>query len=669
MALVIPEAQTPFNPTGQPRLNPNAASGAEGIGAVADSLIAIKGQKIRVEQDRMVRGARLTALEELDKIRFKYETDTNLEGLTDRWQAEAGQVTSGIAASLPAHLRSDFELSMREMAAPQTSAIRRREYALFQDQERAYLNADLRSYEARAAAAPTDEARDAIYVEAAGAIGRAQDGGLVTAQEADAVMAGIPAGTEAIVATRLLAEDPQAYLDMVAAGGFANLPPKQRSDYELAAKANVSTEEARKAKEDELLEAKATKDRASRTDEAISLMDAGIAYGALPDLLAVTTGTADEARLREAADRSALMARMARMSPADQKVEIDLLRAPTNNPARIETLKAAEALASRTEAALAADPLSHVRDLGVMSIDPVNIADPASVAARITAAELVFTSYTPDATTLNYFDKTEANRLAMIVSGQDTEAALGVFSAIAANFGDRAPAALAQIGANDPVAQLAGTLVAMTGETGTAKSMLAGRQMLKDGKGAKISAENRRATAASLAPAFGARDGAALRDPRLATMLDAADAHFAAAGYAVLDPTSPEAQAAYLASVQAVTGQRMIAGSPHGGIQEVNGQSTLLPPDLTAGRVERALINFDDNAWVRGSLTGQLPDGLANYSAADREKFAVLSLPDGSYALGYQQRSGAVVYLQDRAAVDGIFRFDLHSFITGVAAP
>ena len=161
MALIIPEAQTPFNPAGQPRLNPNAASGAEGIGAVADTFIAIKAQKVKVEQDRAVRSARLTAMEELDKVRFKYETDTNLDGLTDRWEAEAGKSTAAIAATLPAHLRGDFEVAMREMAAPQTSAIRRREYALFQDQERAYLNADLRSYEARAAAAPTEEARDA----------------------------------------------------------------------------------------------------------------------------------------------------------------------------------------------------------------------------------------------------------------------------------------------------------------------------------------------------------------------------------------------------------------------------------------------------------------------------------------------------------------------------
>ena len=219
------------------------------------------------------------------------------------------------------------------------------------------------------------------------------------------------------------------------------------------------------------------------------------------------------------------------------------------------------------------------------------------------------------------------------------------------------------------MAYLAGTLVAGTGDTAAARSMLRGRQMLKDGKGAKVSAENRRAAAAQFAPAFGARDGAQLRDPRLATMLDAADAHYAAEGYAVLDPQSDEARAAYLASVQAVTGQRTIAGSQYGGIQPVNDQDTLLPQDLTAPRVERALIYFDDKQWQRASVSGQLPVGLANYSAADREQFSVLSLPDGSYALGYRQQSGAVAYLQDAANRDGIFRFDLHTFVTGVPAP
>lgn len=662
MALIIPEAQTPFNPAGQPRLNPNAASGAEGIGAVTDTFIAIKAQKVKVEQDRAVRSARLTAMEELDKVRFKYETDTNLDGLTDRWEAEAGKSTAAIAATLPAHLRGDFEVAMREMAAPQTSAIRRREYALFQDQERAYLNADLRSYEARAAAAPTEEARDAVYLEAASAIGAAQDGGLVSAEEADAVMAGIPAGAEAIVASRLINEDPQGYLDIVAAGGFGNLPPKTRSDYELAAKANVSTEAARKASEDDALDAVAAKQRASRTGEAISIMDAGLAYGALPELLAEAAGTPDEARLRGAAERSALMAKMARMSPADQKTEIEnLANSATTNPSTVETLAAAKALNVRTEAALQADPLSHVRDLGIMALGPMNIADPAGVKDRIAAAETLFTKYTPEATSIKYFDKAEADRLAAIVAAPDTDAALGVFTAIAANFGDRAPAALAQIGANDPVAYLAGTLVAGTGDTAAARSMLRGRQLLKDGKGATLSAVNRRAVRADLS--------STIRGAQLVTLEAAADAHYAAEGYAVLDPASEEAKDAYLASVNAVTGQRKVGDVTYGGIQLVHDTKTLLPLDLTAPRVERALVYFDDKQWQLASVSGQLPVGLANYSAADREQFSVLSLPDGSYALGYRQQSGAVAYLQDAANRDGIFRFDLHTFVTGVPAP
>ena len=81
--------------------------------------------------------------------------------------------------------------------------------------------------------------------------------------------------------------------------------------------------------------------------------------------------------------------------------------------------------------------------------------------------------------------------------------------------------------------------------------------------------------------------------------------------------------------------------------------------------METAIVSHGSKAWARASLSGNLPRGFENYGEGDREDWTLLSLADGSYALGYRQRSGEIVYLQDDAQGDGIFRLDLNTLVTG----
>lgn len=668
MAIIIPEAQTPFSPVDQPRQNPNAPTGLEGIGQIGEDLVALKARKVQAETDRQLREARLGALQELDTARIAYETTGDLDGLGDRWEAEAKGIADAFAAKLPKHLQKDFALGLKETIAPQTGAIRRREYALYQDRERASLNADLRAFEKLAAAAPDEESRAAVLGDLAGTVGKAVDAGLISAVDADNLLADAPANVSRIEAMGLIAEDPRVYLDR--ADEFAaTLDPQEHARNMLAAKGAVAAEETRRAQEDELLAKTAEKERGQKVSDAIEIMESGRPYKDLPALLAEVQGTPDADRLQATIDAVGTETNFALMTPEAQKAFIaDQKATPTGNPADIGRLNRLEAIHARTVESLNTDPLAHIRERGIAEVPPIDLADPASVKARMALAEAVTTEYMPGAKTILYFDQSEAEALAAELSSPDPDRALGVIALIQRNFGDRAPLALAQLGEKDPTAHLAGALVLETGDMTASRAILRGREMAKEGKGAKVATEVRRSVEAELKPLFPPNDTV-----RLPALMTAADAHFAATGLGIEDPKSPEARAAYMASVQAVMAGTDQKGTRYGGIQEVNGVKTALPARLTAADVETAINSphFGESAWKRASLSGHLPmwgkKPLTDFDQDAREQLSLLSMGDGSYALGYTRADGVTVYLRDEAQKDGLFRFDLMKLVKGVS--
>lgn len=660
MALIVPEAQTPFSPVDQPRMNPNMATGWDGLGAVADSLIEVRAQKVKAENDRTMREARLNAIERLDETRLRYEEDTNLEGLTERWETDAGAISAEIAKGLPAHMRADFELGLRETVAPQTSAIRRREMALFKDRETAALNGDMRRIESAAAKAPTREAADAIYADAGDIVQRAQDANLISAVEADRMMADVPANAERIRAMEQVEQDPDAFLEDLKTGEYSFLPPDQAKSMELAARRNSAADQARRAREDKLVADVANKELGDRVDGAVKVIDAGMDFEGLPDLLEQARGTPHYDRLVASIDVQDTSENFALMTPAEQQDYLSKFTAtPTGNPSDVGKANRLREIQKNTRSSLVADPLAHVRDRRIMAVEPVDIADPASVQRRVAQAEAVFREFTPEATSIRYFDKPEADQLASVLAGQDVDQALAVATSIAQTFGDRAGQAFAQIGAADPVVQLAGTLVSDTGDAAAARTMLQGRQLRTAGDGAKPAPAVLQAVRAEIASAYPPGD-----QRRAGAAMDAALAHYAASGLAVEDPKSDEARAALRRSVDAVTGSTTRNGVQYGGVQSVHGARTVLPPSMTATQAETLLETAGKEAWAKASPSGQVPmwgQKTPVHDVRNRDDLTLLSLGGGQYAIGYRQRGGQTVFMRDPSRADGVFRFDLQA--------
>lgn len=668
MAIILPEQQTGFGIAQLPRLNPGGPNTGDALATIGDVGVEVAAQRRKIMDDRALREARLAAMDGLDQARVAYENDTNLDGLTTRWQADAGAVVEAAGRALPAHLRRDFALSMGDVVGSQTSAVRTRENALYRDQATAQLNGDMRRFATSAAAAPTPEARDAVYASAAASIGAAQDAGLLSAVEADQIMADLPAQTEMITALELVDKDPQAFLDGMAAGEFAFLPPDQAAKFGIAAKANVAATDAQRAKEDALLADAAAKERKARADDAITLLEGGLRPANLGGLMADLSGTPDFDRVQGAVDAAAVGGNFPLMTPAQQDAELARIKSTASkNPSDVGLYNRLVDMRAKTAASLAADPIAHVRDRAIAPVPPVDVMDPASVSSRVAMAEAIYSDFTPGAATITYFDKAEAAQLAATVGGANVDEALRVLTGINQSFGPRAPLALAQIGASDVTLQLAGNLVLETGDVTAARTLLLGRAMKAKGEGAAVSVDVQRQVTAGFAAAFPAADSA-----RLDTLTQAALAHYAASGQGVADPKSDEAVATLTASVQAVMGARTQNGVQYGGIQPVHDVQAVLPPNMTGGQVEEALVYLDEAAWLRASTSGAAPQMssqpmLERLTQWNRENLTVLSLGSGQYALGYRYANGTVAYMADPAQADGLFRFDLEKLVTGVS--
>ncbi|MGC5198730.1 hypothetical protein, partial [Aphanothece microscopica] len=176
--------------------------------------------------------------------------------------------------------------------------------------------------------------------------------------------------------------------------------------------------------------------------------------------------------------------------PARQAEELARLReTPTGNPADVGRVNRLAGIAENTRKSLDRDRLAHVRDRGILPVEPVDVADPQSVQRRIAVAETVHREFTPEAREILYFDRGEADALRAELEGTDPDRALAVVNTIARTFGDRAPAALAQLGATDPTLHLAAVLPTETGDIAAARAVFEGRILHRKNEGAAVAAE------------------------------------------------------------------------------------------------------------------------------------------------------------------------------------
>ena len=681
MPLIIPEAQTPFDPVKQPRVSydqPNIGDAARQIGKIG---VAIEVRRREQERATMMREARVTAVERLGALRTQYEQDPNVTGLSERFNADVEALKTELASSLPeGRMRKDFELDFRQVVAPQVQAVSNREFALRRDAGRADLSAALRSYAQQAGSAPDDESRDATLKVAASDVGAAVAAGWISEQEAEQLLSGVMQESVSAAAIRALQDDPAGFLEDVKAGKYT-LPPEQLARLEGQAKSAVTREEARVQRALKADEAAVAKQRQLDVDDAIKILESGGTYDGLPELFDRIAGTEDEKRLAATLAAVGTEQNFTILSPAQQASALASIDAtPTSDPDDIARRKRLHKIAAETKKSIQTDILTHVDQRGILSVDPINLSDPSSIKRRIAVADAAFVDFGTSEQDYRLFTNGERDTLQASIENGDPDAQLSVAVSIIEGFGDYAPQALSEIGASDPVFGFAAHLLEQTGNLASARMMLVGRKMLADKSGARPGKSVRSAVRAKFADIY----PAGMRQ-RLETLMKGADAYYAASAIDI-DPDASDAdkRAAYEDALQTVLGRTMRGNTQMGGIQTVNGKPTLLPPNLTAEFVEDALLNAGAEELRAASITGgdalwggdaisnpahttgeelvAVPDTVRR-QASPLANATLLSIGGGQYLIGIERANGEVRYLQDEKSADGFFRLNLEALV------
>ena len=668
MAVIVPQSNTPFQQTRQPRQAFDEPSVSGAIADVADIALRYGVEQNEHARATAMQNARVTAVERLGALRDRYEQDPNLDGLSQRFEADVQSVRDELLEALPAgRLREQFGLDFRQMASPQVRAIGRRQYALQRDSALAQLNASLRTYTGQAATAPDPESRDGILQTAAADIGAAEAAGWISATDAEALRAGTYG--EAITASALqaLQEDPQEFLDRAEGGEFADMDPARLVQLSGQAKRAVAAENVRVVKAAKLAADERAKQLSIDVEEAVDVIEGGLRYDQIGDLLDRAAGTEHEQTLKATLAAAQTEGNFAILDPVDQRgVIAELERTATRDPEDVARLNRLRAMHEKTVASVEADLLSHVSSLGMVDLAPVSLDDPSSIRTRIAAAEAVFADFKTDAPQLRYFTNGERDAIQAEIERGSPDTQLALATSIVSGFGNRAGAVLQEVGAQDPVFHLAGQLVSQTGDIAAARAMLTGRQLIRDKNGAKAPTDARMSLRAEFTAAFPPADR-----QRLAALFDAADAHYASAGLSVDPEAEPQVlRDAYARSLQAVSGGIVRNGSSFGGIQEVHGQQTLLPSAMTAEAAEMVLDQATPEAWLAASVSGGAPmvggralptRGTRKATRKGMNDLKLMSMGGGRYLVGYGRDNGGVHWFTDRQSADGFYYVDLEA--------
>lgn len=662
MAVLIPSAGLAPALTPGPRADPRALSTGDDVarvgGAAFSALARIDDQNRATE----LRTARVAAAERLGALRGEYDQTADWSGLTARFEQDSARAADEIGAGLNPRTKAEFDLLYREMRAPHLAAMQTREFALRRDHERGQLSGAVDALVARTAGAADDGAAAALADQTADTIADARAAGWISAEEEQRLASNAAGSTAAAIAMRLMRENPAGLDARLAAGDFAALGPETVERFRASAQAEAARRDAADLAAVETERKAAIAALRDEASAAVSLIEAGLQPEGIEDLRARAAGTPAAPALETAVRAQQLAGgTFAVMTPAQQAEALTHFRRNPRIAGDEAVLASLERAHKATIEGVDADLLGHAARRGAADVAPLDLTDPANVAARVAQAEALAEQWAPGAP-VRYFTRAEREAYGQRIRDAAPADQLALAVTLASGFGDRAMEAIGELGVDNPTFGHAGALVALTGDDRAARDILAGQRLLDAKEGAKPKAAVRAAAIAGLAAQATEGD-----DAMRAQLLAAADAHFAATGAAV-DPADERGVAdAYAASLQAAAGGVMQGGKLFGGLQDVNGRVVILPASVDADIVKGVFRAAAPEQLAAASLGGA-PTWRGKPVDGPLGRVQLIYDGGGAYLVGRETADG-VALLSDDAMDDGYFRLDLTKLAETVKPP
>ena len=250
----------------------------------------------------------------------------------------------------------------------------------------------------------------------------------------------------------------------------------------------------------------------------------------------------------------------------------------------VELASAARGLLNEMTSAIEKDPLAYAARVGHIELAPLNIDDPRMVADRVAQSRQIAGIY---GITPTYLTDAESDQMANVLSEGDSITKMAVLESVVTNFSDKSPDVFAQIAPKKPELAHIGGLVKLK-KMDVARVALQGIDRIEEGnKPIDFTPTNTNfmyQDATETAFNFQPEAKSATREVANAIYAQKAFER----GLEVFD------SALWEESINLAVGYDPRTGK--GGLQEVRGTITLLPPELDAGKMEDMLdeITADD---------------------------------------------------------------------------
>ncbi|AQS46550.1 hypothetical protein BMG03_01085 [Thioclava nitratireducens] len=629
MTLTVPKAGVVAGRSATPTISQPDIGGA--VAGLGDTMMKVGTEIAREQRQRQYSEARIEMMKGLNDLRLEFDQVGDPDVIDREFPARAKELKAQIVGKLDPHIQEDASLLFDELEVPHSAAIGRQAIGLRRSVSMAQLARTTQTTVETAGTA--DPATQATYVDMLDEhLNDLVANGTITPEDAQLRRQKAMAEMRTTRATKLLSTDPQALIDGIDQGEFSGMDPSQMQGYrarasaQLAADAKAAQVEADRAQKEALSQATSfLKDGATVFGKGRAWTGADQADQLLKDPLVAAT---PEAREYIGAQKLfELMPEFSKLPIAEkEKALAEQRKKPISEGFEADVAEAMQKSVDADRKGFADDRFAYAAKIGLNPAPP--LPDPTTASAEeLSAAITKRAQYSASLTQMGYVNdfklfSPEEAAVWKEKAGLDAPPAARAKLAmsLAGSLGNDTWRVTKEIGAG-PVFGYVGGLLAHGGTESLAREIFSGQRALKD-KDVQMPpvAERRQTFFKDLTGLFddgtraGSRDETKVRNE----VLDAADALYAYRGRGdpnAMDGTVSESD--YLQAVHEVMGGsgEYDSSSARGGIQEIRGHVTILPPTVSGGDVEGAIAwvhnaartNFNEKLWRKISINGALP--------------------------------------------------------------
>lgn len=317
----------------------------------------------------------------------------------------------------------------------------------------------------------------------------------------------------------------------------------------------------------------------------------------------------------------------------------DIANSFVASPSRVSfgDMQTRQRVLADTEKRMKDDPMQMARDNGTHDVPEFNVDNLQAYGASVKS---VAEYYNIPIDGMNVLGPDQVNVLQKSLNEGTADEALATLTAMQSMGTDVARAALKQLGEKDNVMAFAGQMNLETGQTGTASDIVRGEKRMTENPDIKKQIGQ---TDDEMSASFNLAVGNSLNEvsPRVRQDIqDAALAHYVETAVARGRATTFDKDL-YTNSVQAVMGGTRDSGS----VGEVNGEPTVLPPGVSADKLETAMQHMTVADWADMSLDGEPPrytDGTIIQPSDLAQEAKLRAIGGGQYKVQLDDNSFAV---------------------------